>query len=64
MFPELFETLHQSGNLEHYLALDVVPMVGGTWVAKKEVVAAQDWDTIRANCRQIHEIVARVRGGR
>jgi 2-keto-3-deoxy-6-phosphogluconate aldolase len=39
-------------------------MVGGTWVAKKEVVAAQDWDTIRANCRQIHEIVARVRGGR
>jgi 2-dehydro-3-deoxyphosphogluconate aldolase/(4S)-4-hydroxy-2-oxoglutarate aldolase len=50
------------GNLESYLALDVVLMVGGTWVAKKEVIAAQDWETIRANSRQICEIVARVRG--
>ena len=51
-----------AANLESYLAQDVVLVVGGTWVAKKEVIAAQDWDTIRANCRQIREIVARVRG--
>ena len=35
---------------------------GGTWVAKKEIIAAQDWDTIQENCRQIRDIVARVRG--
>ncbi len=51
-----------AANLESYLAQDVVLVVGGTWVAKKEVIATQGWDAIQTNCRQIREIVARVRG--
>lgn len=53
-----------ASNLEHYLALDVVLMVGGTWVARQETIAAKDWAAIQANCRQIREIVARVRGNK
>ncbi len=30
-----------------YLALPNVPMVGGSWMAPKEVVAAGDWATVR-----------------
>jgi hypothetical protein len=34
--------------------------MGGVWVARQEIVAAQDWGTIRANCSPVREIVARV----
>ena len=34
-----------------YLALKTVVAVGGTWIAKKEDIAAGRWDTITANCR-------------
>lgn len=51
-------------NLESYLKLDIVLMVGGTWLARKETIAAQEWDAIQANCRQVREIVARIRGGK
>ena len=31
----------------HYLALPNVPMVGGSWMAPRDAVAAGDWDRIR-----------------
>lgn len=49
-------------NLESYLKLDIVLMVGGTWLARKETIAAQEWETIQANCRQAREVVVRIRG--
>jgi 2-dehydro-3-deoxyphosphogluconate aldolase/(4S)-4-hydroxy-2-oxoglutarate aldolase len=48
-------------NLAAYLALPAVAAVGGTWIASKESLAAGDWTTIRARCREAREIVARVR---
>jgi len=51
-------------NLESYLKLDIVLMVGGTWLASREAIAAREWDTIQANCRQAREIVAQIRGGK
>ena len=35
-------------NKEVYLGLKNVVCVGGSWVAPKDKVAAQDWDAIRA----------------
>ena len=32
---------------EHYLALPNVPMVGGSWMAPREAIAAGDWGRIR-----------------
>ena len=48
-------------NLEAYLAEKLVLAVGGTWIAKKESIAAGKWDEIRQNCRRAVEIVAKVR---
>jgi 2-dehydro-3-deoxyphosphogluconate aldolase/(4S)-4-hydroxy-2-oxoglutarate aldolase len=49
-------------NLEAYLAEKLVLAVGGTWIAKKESIAAGKWDEIWQNCRRAVEIVAKVRG--
>jgi 2-dehydro-3-deoxyphosphogluconate aldolase/(4S)-4-hydroxy-2-oxoglutarate aldolase len=49
-------------NLDKYLALDAVAMVGGTWIASREAIAAQRWDEIGQNCRDARTVVERVRG--
>src|ERR1700722_6480406 len=33
---------------EHYLALPNVPMIGGSWMAPRDAIAAGDWGRIRA----------------
>lgn len=45
-------------NLGDYLDMAVVLAVGGTWIAKKDAIAAGDWGTIRANARAASEFVA------
>jgi 2-dehydro-3-deoxyphosphogluconate aldolase / (4S)-4-hydroxy-2-oxoglutarate aldolase len=50
-------------NLASYLKLDTVAAVGGTWLAKKEDLAAGRWGEIRARCQAAVEIVAKVRHG-
>jgi len=49
-------------NLEAYLSVATVAAVGGTWIAKKEDMAADKWDEIAARCREARAIVRRVRG--
>jgi 2-dehydro-3-deoxyphosphogluconate aldolase/(4S)-4-hydroxy-2-oxoglutarate aldolase len=39
-------------NAGNYLALANVACVGGSWLAPKTAIAAQDWDTITALARQ------------
>jgi 2-dehydro-3-deoxyphosphogluconate aldolase/(4S)-4-hydroxy-2-oxoglutarate aldolase len=48
-------------NLADYLSCETVAAVGGTWLAKKEDLAAGRWDTIRDRCRAAVEMVARIR---
>jgi 2-dehydro-3-deoxyphosphogluconate aldolase/(4S)-4-hydroxy-2-oxoglutarate aldolase len=50
-----------TANLEAYLKLDTVAAVGGTWIAKKEDLAAGKWDDIRNRCKAALEIVAKAR---
>ena len=45
-------------NLGDYLAMDTVLAVGGTWIAKKDAIAAGEWDKIRENARAASEFVA------
>ena len=49
-------------NMADYLACDAVMAVGGTWLAKKDAIAAGDWKGIAANCQEALAIVAKVRG--
>jgi 2-dehydro-3-deoxyphosphogluconate aldolase/(4S)-4-hydroxy-2-oxoglutarate aldolase len=44
-------------NLREYLAVPTVIAVGGTWIASREAIKAEQWDTIRSNCRQIVELI-------
>ena len=49
-------------NLESYLASNAVAAVGGTWLARKEDLAARRWDEIRQRCAAATKIVRRIRG--
>ena len=39
------------GNMREYLASPHVAAIGGSWIAKRDVIAAEDWETITANAR-------------
>lgn len=45
-----------AANLAGYLALAEVAAVGGTWIAKKDDIAAGAWEAISARCMAIGEI--------
>jgi 2-dehydro-3-deoxyphosphogluconate aldolase/(4S)-4-hydroxy-2-oxoglutarate aldolase len=51
-----------AANLETYLKLSTVATVGGTWLAKKDDLAAGKWDEIRTRCQAAVQVVHRVRG--
>lgn len=49
-------------NMGEYLAMSAVLAVGGTWIAKKDAIAAGEWDKIKANARAASEYVAGLGG--
>lgn len=48
-------------NLASYLEVESVLAVGGTWIAKKDAIREEKWDTITATCREAVGIVSRTR---
>lgn len=44
-----------ANNMSKYLASPLISAIGGSWIAKRDVIAAQDWDTIEANARQARQ---------
>ena len=49
-------------NLTAYLEFPSVLAVGGSWIAKRDVIQKNDWKTITNNARQASEVVKSVRG--
>lgn len=49
-------------NLATYMESSLVAAVGGSWLAKRDVIAAQDWDTITRNASEAREIITAARG--
>ncbi len=49
------------GNIEHYLSLDTVAAVGGTWLAKSNDISTGNWSEITQRCHEVGEVVARIR---
>ena len=39
-----------------YLKSPLISAIGGSWIAKKDVINAEDWDTIEANAREARTI--------
>ncbi|MDQ8201709.1 bifunctional 4-hydroxy-2-oxoglutarate aldolase/2-dehydro-3-deoxy-phosphogluconate aldolase [Pelagicoccus sp. SDUM812003] len=48
-------------NLGSYMGSPLVAAVGGSWLAKRDVIAAQDWATITANAKEAREIIQKAR---
>lgn len=49
-------------NIAPYAADKNILAIGGSWVAPKEVIAAEDWQGITARARQAVEVIGRSRG--
>jgi 2-dehydro-3-deoxyphosphogluconate aldolase/(4S)-4-hydroxy-2-oxoglutarate aldolase len=50
------------GNLEEYIVMDQVLVVGGTWIAKKDAIAAGKWGDIQKNAADAVAVVRKHRG--
>jgi 2-dehydro-3-deoxyphosphogluconate aldolase/(4S)-4-hydroxy-2-oxoglutarate aldolase len=50
-------------NAEAYLQEPSVQALGGSWLAPRELILKQDWQTITENARAVKEMVNRLRGG-
>ena len=52
-----------AGNLAEYLAVPGVVACGGSWLVRKEWIAAGDFAAVTAAAREAARIVAGARGG-
>ena len=50
------------GNFKAYLEFPSILAVGGSWIAKRDVIQKNDWKTITNNARQASEVVKNLRG--
>lgn len=48
-------------NLAEYLSVKAIVAVGGTWIAKKDMIATAQWDAIKDNAKAAVEAVAKIR---
>lgn len=48
-------------NLGDYVGSPLVAAVGGSWLAKRETIAAKDWAAITANCQEARQIISSIR---
>lgn len=51
-----------ASNLSAYMSSPLVAAVGGSWLAKRETIAAQDWATITATAKEARDIIVAARG--
>jgi len=49
-------------NLQSYLRDEFVSLVGGSWIASRELLARRDWKSITANALQATRLVKDIRG--
>lgn len=48
-------------NAGEYLSSQLIAAIGGSWIAKREVIAAGDWAAITANAKAAMELVSHAR---
>lgn len=48
-------------NAGQYIASPLICAIGGSWIAKRPLIQAGDWDTITANSREIRKIITETR---
>jgi len=53
----------EARDLETYLADSIIPAVGGSWLAPRDLIQQGNWQQITENARQAVEIIHRIRNG-
>lgn len=48
-------------NAAIYLESDLISAIGGSWVAKKELIKAEQWDQITKNAKEIKSLIRTIR---
>jgi len=50
-------------NMGEYLASPLISAIGGSWIAKRDLIAGQKWDDIRDRAQRAREIADQTRSG-
>ncbi len=48
-------------NLAEYLSVNAIVAAGGTWIARQDMIAAEQWNVIKTNAKAAVEAVAKIR---
>ncbi len=48
-------------NAPTYLQSNLITAIGGTWLAKRNLIQAEDWDSITHNAKQIRSLIKEIR---
>lgn len=49
-------------NAREYLESDLILAIGGSWIAKRDLILAENWEQITANAKEITDLVKEIRG--
>lgn len=48
-------------NATSYLQSELITAIGGSWVAKRNLIQSEDWNTITNNAKEIRSLIAKIR---
>jgi len=48
-------------NAPAYLQSDLITAIGGTWVAKRNLIQTEDWTAITKNAQEIRDLITEIR---
>ena len=48
-------------NVASYLQSELATAIGGSWIATRELIQAEDWKTITANAKAITELIQKIK---
>lgn len=48
-------------NAASYLKSDLITAIGGSWIATRALIQAEDWNTITANAKAITELIQQIK---
>ena len=48
-------------NAADYLRSDLITAIGGSWVAKRNLIQSKDWNSIKSNAKEISDLVLKIK---
>lgn len=49
------------GNARNYLESDLITAIGGSWIANRQLIQTENWETIKQNAIQIRSLIQQIR---